>query len=304
MSTISTVAESATTPWRGIVVAATLPFTADLTVDYDRFGDHVRYLADNGAHGIAPNGSLGEYQVLTAEERARVVEVAVAAAPDGFSVIPGVGAYGSAESVRWTEQAQAAGAHAVLALPPNAYRANDDEVVDHYRALDAVGLPIVAYNNPFDTRVDLTPELLSRLAEIENVVAVKEFSGDVRRITQIRHQAPGLDVLAGADDNVLEATLMGAVGWIGGFSNSMPKACAKIYELGTTGRVDEARDLYALLQPAFLWDTKHTFVQAIKLSQEVAGGYGGPTRPPRRPLGDEDRAQVIKDVELALTAKV
>lgn len=293
-----------TTPWRGIVVAATLPFTADLTVDYDRFQDHVRFLAENGAHGITPNGSLGEYQVLTAEERAHIVELAIEAAPEGFSVIPGVGAYGSAESVRWTEQAQRAGAHGVLALPPNSYRANDDEVVEHYRALDRVGLPVVAYNNPFDTRVDLTPDLLSRIAELDNVVAVKEFSGDVRRITQIRRLAPGLDVLSGADDNVLEATLMGAVGWIGGFSNSLPKACAKIYELGTTGRVEEARELYSLLQPAFLWDTKHTFVQAIKLSQEVAGGYGGPTRPPRLPLSDEDRAHVIKDVELALTAVV
>jgi 4-hydroxy-tetrahydrodipicolinate synthase len=291
-------------PWRGIVVAATLPFKDDLSVDYDRFQDHVRFLAENGAHGVTPNGSLGEYQVLTDAERARVVELAVEAAPDGFNVVPGVGAYGSAESQRWTEQAQQAGAHAVLALPPNSYRANDDEVVDHYRALSTVGLPVVAYNNPFDTRVDLTPELLSRIAEIDNVVAVKEFSGDIRRITAIQRIAPTLDVLSGADDNVLEATLMGAVGWIGGFSNSMPKACSRIYELGTTGRIEEARKLYEVLQAAFFWDTKHTFVQAIKLSQEVAGHYGGPTRPPRNPLSAEDRAQVIKDVELALTAEV
>lgn len=289
-------------PWRGIVVASTLPFKDDLSIHYDRYQDHVRFLADNGVDGITPNGSLGEYQVLTAEERARVVELTVEAAPEGFSVIPGVGAYGSAESVRWTEQALNAGAHGVLALPPNSYRANDDEVVAHYRALSEVGLPIVAYNNPFDTRVDLTAELLARLSELDNVVAVKEFSGDIRRITAIKRLAPGIDVLSGADDNVLEATLMGAVGWIGGFSNSLPKQCAKIYELGTTGQVEEARKLYALLQPAFLWDTKHTFVQAIKLSQDIAGGYGGPTRPPRHPLSDEDRAQVIKDVELAMTA--
>jgi 1-pyrroline-4-hydroxy-2-carboxylate deaminase len=289
-------------PWRGIVVASTLPFKDDLSIHYDRYQDHVRFLADNGVDGITPNGSLGEYQVLTAEERARVVELTVEAAPEGFSVIPGVGAYGSAESVRWTEQALNAGAQGVLALPPNSYRANDDEVVAHYRALSEVGLPIVAYNNPFDTRVDLTAELLARLSELDNVVAVKEFSGDIRRITAIKRLAPGIDVLSGADDNVLEATLMGAVGWIGGFSNSLPKQCAKIYELGTTGQVEEARKLYALLQPAFLWDTKHTFVQAIKLSQDIAGGYGGPTRPPRHPLSDEDRAQVIKDVELAMTA--
>jgi 1-pyrroline-4-hydroxy-2-carboxylate deaminase len=291
-------------PWHGIVVASTLPFTDDLSVDYDRFQQHVRYLADNGVDGITPNGSLGEYQVLTPEERARVVEAAVEAAPEGFSVIPGVGAYGSAESRRWAEQAREAGAQAVLALPPNSYRAGDDEVVAHYVEVAKAGLPIVAYNNPFDTRVDLTAELLSRLAEIDNVVAVKEFSGDIRRITSIQRLAPQLDVLSGADDNVFEATLLGAVGWIGGFSNAMPKQCAKIYEYGTTGQVERGRALYKQLQAAFFWDTTHQFVQAIKLAQDVAGGYGGPCRAPRGPLSDDVRAQVVKDVEQALAAEL
>ncbi|EMY36161.1 dihydrodipicolinate synthase [Arthrobacter crystallopoietes BAB-32] len=288
--------------WHGIVVATTLPLKEDLSIDYDRFQNHVRFLAENGADGIAPNGSLGEYQVLTTEERARIVELAVEAAPEGFSIVPGVGAYGADESRRWAEQAREAGAHAVLALPPNSYRANDAEVVDHYTEVAKAGLPIVAYNNPFDTRVDLTPELLAELSEIPEVVAVKEFSSDIRRITSIRRAAPSLDVLAGSDDAVLESLLMGAVGWIGGYSNAIPQLCAKLYKLGIEGNVSEARKLYDLLQPAFLWDTKHTFVQAIKLSQEVAGIYGGPTRAPRRPLSDEERAQVIKDMELALTA--
>ncbi|MEU9454871.1 dihydrodipicolinate synthase family protein [Streptomyces sp. NPDC048277] len=291
-------------PWHGIVVATTLPLNDDLSIDYDRFQEHVRFLSENGCHGVCPNGSLGEYQVLTAEERAKLVELAVEAAPEGFSVIPGVGAYGSAESRRWTEQAAAAGADAVLALPPNSYRANDEEVVAHYTDIAEAGLPIVAYNNPFDTHTDLTPELLARIAEIEEVVAVKEFSGDIRRITAIRRLAPRLDVLAGADDVVLEAVSMGAVGWIGGFSNSLPQLCAKIYELARTGDVGKALALYERLQPAFMWDTKHTFVQAIKLSQEVAGRFGGPCRPPRLPLDEETRAQVVKDVELALTAAV
>ncbi len=291
-------------PWHGIVVASTLPFKDDLSVDYDRFQQHVRFLADNGVDGITPNGSLGEYQVLSPGERARVVEAAVEAAPEGFSVIPGVGAYGSAESRQWTEQAKTAGAHGVLALPPNSYRASDDEVVAHYQEIAKVGLPIVAYNNPFDTRVDLTAELLSRLGEIDNVVAVKEFSGDIRRITSIQRLAPQIDVLSGADDNVFEATLLGAVGWIGGFSNALPKQCAKIYEYGTTGQVEKGRVLNKQLQAAFFWDTTHLFVQAIKLAQDVAGGYGGPTRAPRGPLSDEIRAQVIKDVEQALSANL
>ncbi|KAA9164019.1 dihydrodipicolinate synthase family protein [Amycolatopsis acidicola] len=289
-------------PWHGIVVANTLPLNDDLSINFDRLQEHIAFLAANGVDGACPNGSLGEYQVLTVDERKQVLRAVLEAAPEGFSVIAGVGAYGSAESLRWAEDAREAGAHAVLALPPNSYRANDDEVVDHYREVARAGLPIVAYNNPYDTRIDITADLFARLAEIEEVVAVKEFSGDIRRITAIQRTAPRLDVLAGADDVVVEAALMGAVGWIGGFSNSIPQACAALWSLAREGKLAEVRELYAKLQAALTWDTKHNFVQAIKVSQEVVGRYAGPCRPPRSPLSAEDRAQVIKDVELALTA--
>lgn len=288
--------------WHGIVVAAALPFTDDLRVDLDRYQQHVRWLADNGARGIAPNGSLGEYQVLTDQERADVVKAAVEAAPAEFSVVAGTGAYGAIESRRWAAQAQEAGADAVLSLPPNAYAASDEEVIAHYRAIAEVGLPIVAYNNPIDTKIDLTPELLAALSEIEEVVAVKEFSTDIRRIQQIRTLAPRIDVLAGADDQVLEAVLMGAVGWIGGFSNSLPQLCARIFDLAQAREVEQARALYDLAHAAFGWDTKSTFVQAIKLSMDIVGLYGGPCRPPRLPLPEKVQAQIRKDVELAQSA--
>jgi len=287
--------------WHGIVVATTLPLRDDLSIDFDRYQEKVRWLAEHGADGIAPNGSLGEYHVLTDEERARVVTAAVEAAPDGFTVMPGTGAYGADEARRWAEQAREAGAHALLSLPPNAYRAGEREIIHHYGEIAKAGLPVVAYNNPFDTRVDLTPEILRELSEIPEVVAVKEYSGDIRRITSVKRVAPALDVLAGSDDTILEATLMGAVGWIGGFSNAIPELCSRLYRLGVEGKVAEARELYRFLQPAFMWDTRHTFVQAIKLAQEVAGQYGGPSRAPRLALTAEERARVIEDVELALT---
>jgi 1-pyrroline-4-hydroxy-2-carboxylate deaminase len=288
--------------WHGIVVAAALPFTDDLRVDFDRYQEHVKWLADNGARGVSPNGSLGEYQSLTESERADVVRAAVEAAPEGLSIVPGTGAYGTLEARRWAEQAQRAGADAVLSLPPNAYIASDDEVVAHYRAIAEVGIPVVAYNNPLDTKVDLTPELLAVLGDIEELVAVKEFSTDIRRVRRIRTLAPRLDVLAGADDEVLEAVLMGAVGWIGGFSNTLPGLCARIFELAQAHDVEQARALYDLAHPAFGWDTKPTFVQAIKLSMDIVGRYGGPCRPPRLPLSPEDQAQVQKDIEAARSA--
>ena len=182
-------------PWRGLYTATALPFNDDLSVDYDSYAEHVAWLAASGTDGVCPNGSLGEYQTLSDEERARVVRTAAEARPAGFGLMPGVAAYGSRQTQRWIEQAAEAGAESVLLLPPNTYRADRGTVLDHYRAAAAVGLPIVAYNNPIDTKVDLTPDVLVQLFDEDLIVAVKEFTGDVRRAWEIAELAPGLDLL-------------------------------------------------------------------------------------------------------------
>jgi dihydrodipicolinate synthase/N-acetylneuraminate lyase len=289
-----------TEPWRGVLVANALPYDAGLSVDYDRYAEHVAWLAASGCDGITPNGSLGEYQVLTPAERARVVETAVAAAPDGFSVIPGVAAYGALEAARWAEQAAKAGAHAVMLLPPNAYRADERSVVEHYRMVAAVGLPVVAYNNPVDTKVDLVPALLARLAGEGLIVGVKEFTGDPRRAYEIAALAPGLDVLIGSDDSVLEFALAGATGWISGYTNAFPRSCVELYRACLARELEPALELYRLLHPLLRWDARSEFVQAIKLSMDLAGRYGGPCRPPRVPLTAEHEAAVRAATEQAL----
>ena len=289
-----------TKPWHGVLVANALPYDADLSVDFDRYAEHVAWLAASGCDGITPNGSLGEYQVLTPPERTRVVETAVAAAPAGFSVIPGVAAYGAREAAGWAEAAAKGGADAVMLLPPNAYRADERSVVDHYRAVAAVGLPIVAYNNPVDTKVDLVPALLARLFDEGLIVAVKEFTGDPRRAYEIAELAPGLDVLIGSDDSVLEFAVAGAKGWVSGFTNAFPGTCAELYRACMALELDPALELYRLLHPLLRWDAKPEFVQAIKLSMDMAGRYGGPCRPPRVPLTAEQEADVRKATERAL----
>jgi 4-hydroxy-tetrahydrodipicolinate synthase len=286
--------------WHGVLVATAAPFDDELRLDLDRYAAHVRWLAESGCDGATPNGSLGEYQVLTQEERSAVVRTAVAAAPEGFSVIPGVAAYGSDEARRWAEDAAEAGAGGVMLLPPNSYRADEATVVDHYRAVAAVGLPIVAYNNPIDTKVDLTPELLAHLYSEGLIVAVKEFTGDPRRAYQIAELAPGLDVLVGSDDVTLELVLAGAVGWISGYTNAFPATCVDLYEACQAGDLERALPLYRLLHPLLRWDAKTEFVQAIKLSMDMAGRYGGPCRPPRRPLTPEQEATVRAATEQAL----
>ena len=290
-----------TKPWHGILTATATPFSKDLEIDFEKYAEHVKWLAANGTHGVVPNGSLGEYQVLTNEERARVLETAIEAAPSGFHVVAGIGAYGASESRKWAEHAASLGASAVMLLPPNAYRANDDEVVAHYKEVGKVGIPIVAYNNPFDTKVDLVPGLVARIAdEVSEVVAIKEFSGDVKRIWQIHQRAPRIEVLVGADDVLLELSTAGIVGWIAGFPNAMPAESLELYNLVTSGNYKDAAPMYAAMHDLFNWDSRKEFIQAIKLSMDVVGRYGGPTRLPRLPLPSIDDAKLRADTARAI----
>ncbi|MFD3419553.1 dihydrodipicolinate synthase family protein [Streptomyces decoyicus] len=289
-----------TRPWHGIMVATTLPFRDDLSVDHDAYAAQVARLLAAGCDGVVPNGSLGEYQTLTDDERARVVRTAVEAAGDGDRVMPGVSAYGSAASRRWAEQAAEAGAGSVLLLPPNGYRADPAAVRAHFAEVAAAGLPVVAYNNPFDTKVDLTPGLLAELHADGSIVAVKEFSGDVRRAYEISEVAPELDLLIGADDVLLELALAGAVGWVAGYPNALPEACGTLYRSAVAGDLDTALPLYRALHPLLRWDSKPEFVQAIKLSMDLAGHRGGPTRPPRSPLAAEQSAALRSATEKLL----
>ncbi|GAA3447426.1 dihydrodipicolinate synthase family protein [Planomonospora venezuelensis] len=278
-------------PWHGVMVATALPLDGDLSVDYDAYAEHCRWLVDSGCDGVVPNGSLGEYQTLSPEERAEVVRVAVAAV-GGDRVMPGIAAYGALEARRWAEQAREAGCRAVMLLPPNAYRADERTVVEHYREAARAGLPVVAYNNPVDTKVDLTPALLARLHAEGLIAAVKEFSGDVRRAYELAELAPGLDLLAGADDVLLELAVAGAAGWVAGYPNALPESCVALYRAATAGDLATALPLYRALHPLLRWDSRTVFVQAIKASMDLAGRRGGPCRPPRLPLTPQDEAAV------------
>ncbi|MDN3025352.1 dihydrodipicolinate synthase family protein [Streptomyces sp. S.PB5] len=288
-------------PWHGVLVATALPLNDDLSVDHARYADHCAWLVENGCDGVVPNGSLGEYQVLTPEERAKVVETAVAAI-GGERVMPGVAAYGSAESRRWAEQARDAGCASVMLLPPNAYRADERSVLAHYAAVAEAGLPVVAYNNPIDTKVDLVPELLAKLHAEGHIQAVKEFSGDVRRAYQLAELAPELDLLIGADDVLLELAIAGAKGWVAGYPNALPRASTDLYKAAVGGDLATARKLYEQLHPLLRWDSKVEFVQAIKLSMDIVGRHGGPCRPPRQPLLPEQEAVVRSATERAVAA--
>jgi 1-pyrroline-4-hydroxy-2-carboxylate deaminase len=284
----------------GVLAATTTPFTADGQLHAGRFAEHCTWLIDEGVHGLVPVGSCGEYEALSDAEREQAVSTAVLAARGRALVVPGVSGKSAAEAARWAEQARIAGADAVMCLPPTSHAPTDAEVLAHFAAVAEVGMPVIAYNNPFSTRVDLTPPLLGRLAEIEGVVAVKEFSQDVRRVARILEVAPSLEVVIGCDDLVAEGVLMGATGWIAGFVNALPAASVRLFELCRSGRWEEALPLYRAMLPALRWDADPAFVQAIKIAQDEVGRYAGPVRLPRLPLPDADEANVRKAVREAM----
>lgn len=292
--------------FRGVIVATALAFKEDpnapagLAVDYERFAEHCDWLIRSGCRGVGPNGSLGEYSSLTDEERRRVVQVAVEAVGGRGIVIAGAHGVGWHQAQQWARYAQEDGADGVLLLPPTIYRASQDEVIEHFTRVAEVGIPIMAYNNPFDTKVDLVPSVVARLAEIPEVQAIKEFSGDVRRVMEIKELCD-IDVVAGADDLLFESIVAGAVGWFAGYPNAFPSEAVSIYELAMAGRFAEAKELYENLVGVFRWDSRVEFVQAIKLSIDIAGqSFGGPTRPPRGPLSAENEARVRADTAKAL----
>lgn len=289
-------------PWQGILVATHLPFREDFSIDYDAYGDHVNWLLDNGCDGVTPNGSLGEYQTLSADERRRIVITAVEASQGRGPVVPGVAAYGARESQHLAAEAADVGAAAVLLLPPNAYRADEATVLAHFRQVAEVGIPIIAYNNPIDTKVDLTPAILARLFHEGLIVAVKEFSGDVRRAYEIREVAPDLDVLIGSDDVALEVGMAGATGWIGGYNNVFPNTCRQLFDAAIAVDATAAVPLFRSLHQLLRWDSKTEFVQAIKLSLDIVGRVGGKCRPPRSPLRPDQELAVRLATEAAVQA--
>ncbi len=286
----------------GVYAASTTTFDERGDLDLDAHANHCRWLVESGVAGLVPCGSLGEYEALTDMERIAVVESTVQAAGDA-TVVPGVSGKSGAEARRWAEHAGAAGAGAVMCLPPTSHAPTDDEVVAHFTEVARAGLAIIVYNNPFSTRVDLTPARLARLAdEVPLVAAVKEFSQDVRRVAAIRETAPRLEVLCGCDDVFVESMLMGATGWIAGFVNAIPAETVAMYRLCVDGRWDDAVATYRQMLPMLRYDALPTFVQAVKAAQEEAGRPGGPVRLPRLPLPpdvDKHVRQATRDFLLA-----
>jgi 4-hydroxy-tetrahydrodipicolinate synthase len=286
----------------GVIPAVTTPFTAGGALDLDALRGNVRCLLDAGMSGVVGTGTMGEAGSLSAQERRAVIEALVDAAEGRVTVTAGVSAQTADQAVAYARDAQAAGAGALMALPPLLYAGDEREIVAFYREVAAATeLPLMAYNNPVASGgTDLAPSFLLRLArEVGAVVAVKECSGDARRIAELLDGAGGeLEVLVGGDDWALEGFCAGATGWISGVANVAPEACAALLRHCRDGELDAAREVYARMLPLARLDMSPKLVQFFKAGMDAAGYAGGPCRPPRLELTAEDRAVL----EAALSA--
>jgi 4-hydroxy-tetrahydrodipicolinate synthase len=283
----------------GIIPAVVVPFTEDDAIDRDALRANVTHLLDGGVHGLVVNGTMGEAGSLSHEERGVVLRTVIEHVGGRVPVTAGVSAGATAQSVAYAEQALEAGAAAVMCLPPLLYRGTTEELAAHLNAVASVGLPVMLYNNPEASGIDLTPDVVAELAHaVPAIVGVKECSADARRIAAILG-ATDLEVLVGGDDWALEGFAAGATGWVTGVANVAPAECVRLQALVEEGRLPEARELNQRLLPLARLDMTPWLVQYFKGAMDAVGLQGGPSRPPRGPLTAEQQ-QVLDDAVAAL----
>ena len=290
--------------FEGVIPAIVTPFDESGSVDTTALAANAGALIDEGVTGFVGTGTMGEAQSLSAAERRLVIETLVDVANGRVSVTAGVSSETPALSIGYAADAAAAGATGLMMLPPLGYAGDEREIEAFYRAVaTATELPIMAYNNPKASGTDMRPGLIARLAEIDGVVAVKECSGDARRIAEILNAVVGFEVLVGGDDWALEGFCAGATGWIAGVANVAPRDCVELFDLCREGRLDEARAVYARVLPLARLDMHPKLVQFFKAAMDQVGRRGGPCRPPRLELTDDER-RVVEDAVRALEVGV
>lgn len=293
------------TDWRGVFPAITTPFTEGDVVDEAFLARHVRWLIDNGCRGIVALGSLGEGATLSLEEKVRVLEVCRDALEPTTPVIAGISGLGTSECVELARRAHQAGCDALMVLPPYVYRGDARETHAHFDAvIQATPLSCMLYNNPIAYGTDLSAADVRQLTRHDNVHALKDSSGDVRRLTGLR-EALGdrIALFAGLDDMVMEATLMGGDGWIAGLVNAFPAESVAVFELARDGRVAEARALYEWFLPLLRFDTVPKFVQLIKLVQAEVDMGSEQVRAPRMRLEGAEREAALEIIRAALASR-
>jgi len=295
-----------TLDWKGVLPAITTILKSDGTVDHPALARHCRWLIDSGCAGIVCGGSLGEAATLSAAEKIAVATTCVEAVGRRAPVILGIAALGTAEAVALARSAAAAGCRGLMVLPPYVYSTDWPEMKAHVSAvIGATKLPCMLYNNPVAYKTDFLPAQIAELArEHPNLAAVKESSGDARRVIAIRAEVGArLKILIGMDDAILEGVRMGADGWVAGLVNAFPVDSVALFEAAVSGDREWADKLYAWFLPLLRLDTVPKFVQYIKWVQAQVGRGTPVVRPPRRPLTGAELTMARKVLREALRSR-
>jgi 4-hydroxy-tetrahydrodipicolinate synthase len=291
--------------WTGVISAITTAFKPDYSVDHAFLARHAQWQIEHGVDGVVAPGSLGESATLSFDEKVAVLKTLVGALGPK-PVVAGIASLGTAEAVALAKAAEQAGCAGLMVLPPYVYASDWGEMKAHVQAvLRATGLPCMLYNNPAAYRTDFLTEQIAELAdEHDNLRAVKESSGDARRVTAIRARCGDrLAVFAGLDDMVVEAVRVGAVGWIAGLVNALPRETMALFNHAVRGEVGEADALYRWFLPLLRMDTVVKFVQLIKLVQQEVGMGNERVRGPRLPLAGPEREAALATIRAVLASR-
>jgi 4-hydroxy-tetrahydrodipicolinate synthase len=282
--------------WQGVFPAITTQMHKDGSLDLEATATHVEALIRSGVSGMIFLGSLGENQPMTPDEKRRLMEAMVKAVQGRIPVLSGVAESSTAEAIRYIRDVERLGANGVMLMPAMLYKGDPEETLNHFRTVAAAtGLPIMIYNNPISYANDVTPEMFARLADQERFVALKESSGDVRRITDLRNAVGDrYAIFTGVDDLALEASILGIDGWVAGSGIAFPDENQYFWELTRRGEWEKAREFYRWFTPLLHLDTNTKFVQYIKLAVQECGLGKEWVRPPRLPLAGEERQRILQ----------
>ncbi|MBI3709307.1 MAG: dihydrodipicolinate synthase family protein [Proteobacteria bacterium] len=291
--------------WQGVFPAATTQFDGEYRVDLAATRRVIETLIRDGADGLIVCGTVGEGTSLSAEEKRAVLEAAREVANRRVPVLAGVAEYTTELACRLARDAKRIGLDGLMVLPAMVYGGKPRETLAHFRTVAAAtDLPIMLYNNPPAYRTDVTPAMVASLADVDTIVSIKESSGDTRRFTDIRNAIGDRFILfCGLDDVVLEAVMLGCVGWVSGMSNVFPQEGNRLFALARAGQWAEARRLYDWFMPLLHLDARSDLVQCIKLCEQIAGRGSERTRPPRLLLEGAERAEVEAVMRAALSRR-
>jgi 4-hydroxy-tetrahydrodipicolinate synthase len=291
---------------RGVFTVMVTPFTSEGEVDLPGMTRNVEWLIGQGAQGLIPLGSTGEFASLSDAQKTRVIEAVTGAVRGRVPVVIGTAAETTEKAIANAREAEKAGAAGVLVLSPWYYTPSQDELVVHFRRVaDSIHVPVMLYNNPFSSKVDILPETAARLSEVPNIRYIKESTGDIKRITAIRNLTDdGMTVFCGWEDMAYESFLAGARGWVCVIGNVAPRAATRLFELVVEkGKTEAGWDLYRKMLPLLRHLEYAGKTQKIlKYALDRMGLAGGRSISPKLPLDEADKARVdelLRDLQAA-----